>query len=175
MMRLMLNGFHMAQKIEQPKIPEQFLRGLILLIVTLVPTVLAIAIAVFGKSVRIIISEEYGSPIWMRVLLAVALTCVALGLAMAVLALVYRVGTRGVRKWSDVIPGAIVATPLWWIASWTFGIYMRHVPYNLIYGGLATAIGVMIWMNFTVIIIFLGAAYNAERMPTPPQIPSTAD
>ena len=175
MMRLMLNGFHMAQKIEQPKIPEQFLRGLILLIVTLVPTVLAIAIAVFGKSVRIIITEEYGSPIWMRVLLAVALTCLALGLAMSVLALVYRVGTRGVRKWSDVIPGAIVATPLWWIASWTFGIYMRHVPYNLIYGGLATAIGVMIWMNFTVIIIFLGAAYNAERIPTPPQISSTAD
>jgi uncharacterized BrkB/YihY/UPF0761 family membrane protein len=33
----------------------------------------------------------------------------------------------------------------------------------------------MIWMNFTVIIIFLGAAYNAELIPTPPQIPSAAD
>jgi membrane protein len=84
---------------------------------------------------------------------------------MMVLAIVYRVGTRGVHTWSDVIPGAIVATPLWWLASWTFGYYLRHVPYNLIYGGLATAIGVMIWMNFTVIIILLGAAYNAERMP----------
>jgi membrane protein len=146
MMRLMLVGFHMAQKIEHPKAPEQFLRGLILLIVTLVPTVLAIAIAVFGKSVRIIITEEYGAPIWMRV-----------------------------RRWSDVIPGAIVATPLWWIASWTFGIYMRHVPYNLIYGGLATAIGVMIWMNFTVIIIFLGAAYNAERNLPSPRTPAPAE
>jgi len=175
MMRLLLVGFHMAQKIDHPKTPEQLLRGLILLIVTLVPTVLAIAIAVFGKSVRIIITEQYGAPIWMRVLLAIALTCIALGLAMSVLALVYRVGTRGVRKWSDVIPGAIVATPLWWIASWTFGIYMRHVPYNLIYGGLATAIGVMIWMNFTVIIIFLGAAFNAERVPPPPRIPVEAD
>ena len=92
------------------------------------------------------------------------------------LALVYRVGTRGVRKWADVIPGAIVATPLWWIASWTFGIYMRHVPYNLIYGGLATAIGVMIWMNFTVIIIFLGAAYNAELVPAAAsRVPVEAD
>ena len=174
MMRLMLVGFHMAQRIEHPKAPEQFLRGLILLIATLVPTVLAIVIAVFGKSVRIIITEQYGAPVWMRVLLAIALTLIALILAMSVLALVYRVGTRGVRKWSDVIPGAIVATPLWWIASWTFGIYMRHVPYNLIYGGLATAIGVMIWMNFTVIIIFLGAAYNAERNPptTPTPVPT---
>jgi membrane protein len=175
MMRLLLVGFHMAQKIDHPKAPEQFLRGLILLIVTLVPTVLAIVIAVFGKSMRIIITEEFGSPIWMRVLLAVALTLIALGLAMAVLSLVYRVGTRGVRRWSDVIPGAIVATPLWWLASWTFGIYMRHVPYNLIYGGLATAIGVMIWMNFTVIIIFLGAAYNAERVPPPAQATAEAD
>ena len=175
MMRLMLVGFHMAQKIEHPKAPEQFLRGLILLIVTLVPTVLAIAIAVFGKSVRIIITEDYGAPIWMRVLLAIALTLIALGLAMSVLAIVYRVGTRGVRKWSDVIPGAIVATPLWWISSWTFGVYMRHVPYNLIYGGLATAIGVMIWMNFTVIIIFLGAAYNAERNPPITPTPASTD
>ncbi len=52
---------------------------------------------------------------------------------------------------------------------------MRHVPYNLIYGGLATAIGVMIWMNFTVIIIFLGAAYNAERNVPSDQVPSEAD
>jgi membrane protein len=165
MMRLLIVGFHMAQRIERPKVPEQFLRGLTLLIATLIPTVLAIAIAVFGKQVRLIITQDYGSPIWMRVLLAVALTCIALGLAMLVLAVVYRVGTRGVRSWNQVIPGAIVATPLWWIASWTFGVYMRHVPYNLVYGGLATAIGVMIWMNFTVIIILLGAAYNAERMP----------
>jgi membrane protein len=165
MMRLLLVGFHMAQKIDHPKTPEQFLRALVLLIATLVPTVLAIAIAVFGKSVRITITEDYGSPVWMRVLLAIALTYIALGLAMMVLAIVYRVGTRGVHTWSDVIPGAIVATPLWWLASWTFGYYLRHVPYNLIYGGLATAIGVMIWMNFTVIIILLGAAYNAERMP----------
>lgn len=175
MMRLLIVGFHMAQRIERPNMPEQFLRGLILLIATLVPTVLAIAIAVFGKQVRLIITQEYGSPIWMRVLLAVALTCIALGLAMLVLAVVYRVGTRGVRRWSDVIPGAIVATPLWWIASWTFGVYMRHVPYNLVYGGLATAIGLMIWMNFTVIIILLGAAFNAERVPLAARTPSVAE
>jgi membrane protein len=166
MMRLLIEGFHMAQRIEVPKAPEQVLRAFILLIVTLVPTVLAIAIAVFGKQVRLIITQDYGSPIWMRVLLAVALTCIALGLAMLVLSVVYRAGTRKVRRWSDVIPGAIVATPLWWVASWTFGVYMRHVPYNLVYGGLATAIGVMIWMNFTVVIILLGAAFNAERAAT---------
>jgi uncharacterized BrkB/YihY/UPF0761 family membrane protein len=39
---------------------------------------------------------------------------------------------------------------------------MRHVPYSLVYGGFATAIGLLLWMNFTAIIILLGSAYNAE-------------
>jgi uncharacterized BrkB/YihY/UPF0761 family membrane protein len=52
---------------------------------------------------------------------------------------------------------------------------MRHVPYNLVYGGLATAIGLMIWMNFTVIIILLGAAFNAERVPLAARTPSVAE
>ena len=40
---------------------------------------------------------------------------------------------------------------------------MRHVPYSIVYGGFATAIGLMIWMNLTAVIILLGSAYNAER------------
>jgi membrane protein len=60
-----------------------------------------------------------------------------------------------------VIPGAVIATPMWWIVSWLFGVYMRHVPYGLVYGGLATAIGLMLWMNLTSLIILFGSAYNA--------------
>jgi uncharacterized BrkB/YihY/UPF0761 family membrane protein len=36
------------------------------------------------------------------------------------------------------------------------------MPYSLIYGGLAGAIGLMIWMQLTAMIVFLGAAFNAE-------------
>jgi uncharacterized BrkB/YihY/UPF0761 family membrane protein len=39
---------------------------------------------------------------------------------------------------------------------------VRKVPYSVVYGGLAAVIGLMIWMNISAMIIFLGAAWNAE-------------
>ncbi len=39
---------------------------------------------------------------------------------------------------------------------------MRRVPYSVVYGGLAAVIGLIIWMQLSAVIIFLGAAWNAE-------------
>jgi uncharacterized BrkB/YihY/UPF0761 family membrane protein len=36
------------------------------------------------------------------------------------------------------------------------------MPYGIIYGGLAAVIGLLIWMELSTVIIFLGAAWNAE-------------
>jgi len=43
-----------------------------------------------------------------------------------------------------------------------FGVYVRRVPYSVVYGGLAAVIGLIIWMQLSAVIIFLGAAWNAE-------------
>jgi uncharacterized BrkB/YihY/UPF0761 family membrane protein len=51
---------------------------------------------------------------------------------------------------------------LWWLADILFGFYVKRVPYSIVYGGLAAVIGLLIWMNLSAIIIFLGAAWNAE-------------
>lgn len=162
MMRVLIEGFHIAHRIERPSAIGLIFRSLVLLCVALAPTVLAVALTVFGKQLRITMTQQFGYPVIIRILVAISLSMVALVLAMTILAVVYRVGTRDVRGWREVIPGAILATMMWWVASWLFGVYMRHVPYNLVYGGLATAIGLMLWMNFTAIIILLGSAYNAE-------------
>jgi uncharacterized BrkB/YihY/UPF0761 family membrane protein len=37
------------------------------------------------------------------------------------------------------------------------------MPYTTVYRGLAAAIGLLLWMFLTAIIVLLGAAYNAER------------
>ncbi len=164
MMRMLIEGFYLAQGKERPRPIEQIPRALILLCVTLAPTVLAIALAVFGKQMRLTMQQQLGSPVLIRVLFSIGLTSSALVLAMLVLAVVYRVGVSGVKNWQEVLPGAIVVTPIWWVVSWFFGVYMRHVPYDLVYGGLATAIGLVLWMNLTTVIILLGAAYNAEHV-----------
>jgi membrane protein len=36
------------------------------------------------------------------------------------------------------------------------------MPYDVVYGGLAAAIGLLIWMYLTALVVLLGAAYNAE-------------
>ncbi len=43
-----------------------------------------------------------------------------------------------------------------------FGFYVRRVPSNVVYGGLAAVIGLLIWMQISAVIVFLGAAWNAE-------------
>ena len=56
----------------------------------------------------------------------------------------------------------IVSTVLWWVTDLSFGCYVRKMPYDVIYRGLASAIGLLLWMFLTAVIVLLGAAYNAE-------------
>jgi uncharacterized BrkB/YihY/UPF0761 family membrane protein len=79
-----------------------------------------------------------------------------------VLALIYRFAGSGAMIWSAVLPGAAATTILWWGLNLVFGVYVRKTQYGPIYGGLAAAIGLMVWMEFSAILIFLGAAWNAE-------------
>ena len=91
-------------------------------------------------------------------------------LAMLVLALIYRVALPGTTTWSSVLPGAAAATILWWGVNLLFGMYVRKMNYGLVFGGLAAAIGLMVWMELSAMIVFLGAAWNAENATQPPGI-----
>ena len=92
---------------------------------------------------------------------------VSLIFALLVLSLLYRVGRPGPHRLETLVPGATVATVLWWVVSILLGFYLRNVPYSLVYGGLAVTIGLMIWMQLTVTIVLIGAAYNAELLDSP--------
>jgi len=83
-------------------------------------------------------------------------------LAMLSLTVIYRVARPKEDSLRNVLPGAAVATVLWWVADVVFGAYVRRVPYSVVYGGLAAVIGLIIWMELSAVIIFLGAAWNAE-------------
>src|SRR5207248_7709788 len=86
----------------------------------------------------------------------------AMVLAMLSLTVIYRVARPKEGSLRNVLPGAAVATLLWWVADVGFGAYVRRVPYSVVYGGLAAVIGLIIWMELSAVIIFLGAAWNAE-------------
>ena len=163
MMRLVIDGFQMLNGDCPPHgtWSKQF-RALLLLLATLAPWLVAANFLVFGKQARQWLIANAGSELSIRILWVVLYVVVALLLAMLALAVIYRVGRPSRGRGSPVLPGAALATLLWWIVSGTFGFYMRHVPYSLVYGGLAVAIGLMLWMQLTATILFLGEAFNME-------------
>lgn len=138
------------------------LRALILLCLTIAPTIAVIVLTVFGKQARAWLIRQFGLPDLIRSLGIIFYVAVVFLLAMGVLVLIYRVGRPDGRQRSDVIPGAAVATVLWWAVDIFFGFYVRKMPYDVVYGGLAAAIGLLLWMYLTAMVVLLGAAYNAE-------------
>jgi membrane protein len=138
------------------------IRGLLLFSVTVVAWLVAVALSVFGRPGRQWITAGFSKSSLIRGLWYVILPVLAMILAMLVLALIYRVARPGTTTWSSVLPGAAAATILWWGVNLLFGIYIRKMKYGLVFGGLAAAIGLMVWMELSVMIVFLGAAWNAE-------------
>jgi membrane protein len=138
-------------------------RALAILCLTIVPVLLVVALTVFGKSARTWLIHRTGAPHELVQQLTYVFYIVAIFvLAMAVLIVMYRIGRPGHPGILELVPGAMIATLLWWAADIVFGYYVRRVPWDVVYGGLAAAIGLLLWMYLTAVIILLGAAYNAE-------------
>jgi membrane protein len=84
---------------------------------------------------------------------------VALGLAC-----IYRYGvSRDKPKWRWITWGSAVASFLWLVASLLFSWYAANFgSYNETYGSLGAAIGFMMWIWISTVVILLGAELDAE-------------
>ncbi len=135
---------------------------MLLFLVSIVAWLLSVALSVFGRPLRQWMNRGFGQSLLARGFWSVMLPLLAMFLAMLVLALIYRVARTVSTTWRSVLPGAAGATILWWGVNLLFGVYVRQMQYGPVYGGLAAAIGLMVWMEFSTMIFFLGAAWNAE-------------
>jgi membrane protein len=86
-----------------------------------------------------------------------------LGLLVA-LAVLYRYGpSRREARWKWLSVGAFVAAFAWLGGSALFSWYLaRFANYDATYGSLGTAIGLMMWMWLTFIVVLVGAELNSE-------------
>jgi len=168
MMKLLMEGFSMVHRdTNRQGSLGRHIRALLLLVSTIVPVIFIVNLVVFGKQLRNSMLHTSSMPVFIRLVWVVAYVVACLVIAMIVLAVIYRVGRPGPQHWSVVIPGAEVATVLWWVISIALGFYLRHVPYSIVYGGLAVTICLLIWMQITATILLIGAAYNAELQNSP--------
>lgn len=138
-------------------------RAFVMLCLTIVPILIVTAFTVFGKAVRLWFIHREGVSLEFATQLSYIVYAASIFLfAMIALIIIYRLGRPGHPGIVELLPGALVATVLWWASDVVFGYYMRRVPYAIVYGGLAAAIGLLLWMYLTATIVLLGAAYNAE-------------
>ena len=85
-------------------------------------------------------------------------------LVVAGLAALYRFApSRREARWQWLSVGGVAAAILWLVSSALFSWYIANFGhYNVTYGSLGAAIGMMMWMWISAIAVLLGAQLNAE-------------
>lgn len=162
-MKLVMQGIHTIYgDKEKLGFLHRQIRGLMLLLVTIAPLLGAAILGIMGRPLRRWIAQEVGKHTILQGWWNVFFPATAFLLGMLALTVIYRVARPKEDSLRNVLPGAALATILWWLVDVLFGVYVRRVPYSLVYGGLAAVIGLIIWMQLSAVIIFLGAAWNAE-------------
>jgi membrane protein len=85
-------------------------------------------------------------------------------LTLLALAVLYRYApSRRAPQWQWITPGSLFASVAWLAGSALLSFYLaNYAHYDATYGSLGAAIGLMMWMWMSTIVILLGAELNAE-------------
>lgn len=73
------------------------------------------------------------------------------------------VGALPAPSWQTVLPGAIMATAMWFLTTLAFGWYVtRFANYSEVYGSLGAAIALLFWLYIVSLSVLCGAEFNAQ-------------
>lgn len=151
-------------------------RALLLVPLSLLPLALATILVMFG---RIITEWAAGylatsvQPVFFAVALAVRWSISLAGVA-GLTASIYHFGLPTRQRRLRSLPGAIVATAIWFVSTLGFGWYVtRFANYNLVYGSLGAGIALLFWLYLVFLSVLFGAEFNAQFFRA--EHPETAD
>src|SRR5438552_10949444 len=165
-----MNGFRRAYDIQVNTWNFWEERGIALLLVIfgLAPMVFALGLVAFGDLIERWLLMQVDRDIGLYVLLLWKLGrwLISALTSITVIMLIYHWGLPRVQSWLRVLPGAIMATLLWFPVTLVFGWYVtNYANYNRIYGSLGAGIALLVWLYIISIIILVGAEYNAVTCP----------
>jgi membrane protein len=67
------------------------------------------------------------------------------------------------RPWGRTLPGAVVATAMWFLTTLVFGWYVtRFANYSEVYGSLGAGIALLFWLYIVSLSVLCGAEFNAQ-------------
>jgi membrane protein len=164
-----MEGFRNAYQL--PKIwglvKERFIAfGLV--IAAGIPLTFATILVAFGSRIETRILFHLGHEFGFYVLLmwTAIRWIIATLTSIAVIALIYHNAVPRTQPWHSVLPGATLATAMWFGTTMAFGWYLQNfADYSIIYGSLGVAIVLLVWMYMISLVILVGAEFNAMLFP----------
>jgi membrane protein len=169
----LMEGFRRAHKV--PRFAWRFWRqrmlAFALVPMTLVPLALAAGLVIFGRIIAHQIAEGPGHQVSAAVLFLwlVIRWSIALLTSVAMLTVLYYVSVPDKQGWKQTLPGAVLATGLWFPSTLLFGWYVtRYANYAAVYGSLGAGIALLVWLYIVCVAVLVGAEFNAELYPREP-------
>jgi membrane protein len=150
-----------------------------LVILAGVPLTFGTILVAFDSQIEARILCHIGHGVEPFILLAWTATrwLIAILASISVIALIYHNAVPRTQGWHSVLPGAILATAMWFAATLLFGWYLnRYADYSIIYGSLGVGIALLVWMYLVSFVVLVGAEFNTmlfprtiARTPAPPE------
>jgi membrane protein len=167
-----MQGFRRAYGIDKNPwgLLKERIIALILVPCALLPMFLATMLVAFGAQIYLWITLHIAGELRpaIRVLWTATEWTISFVTCILVLALIYHFATPRARSFQRVLPGATLATALWFPATLMFGWYVTHYAnFTMIYGSLSAAIALLVWLYMLSLIVLIGAEFNAtlHRQP----------
>ena len=86
--------------------------------------------------------------------------------SIAVIALIYHHAVPRTQPWHSVMPGAMLATVLWFSVTVGFRAYLGSFGnFTTIYGSFGVAMALLVWMYLISLVVLVGAEFNALLFP----------
>jgi membrane protein len=86
--------------------------------------------------------------------------------SISVIALIYHHAVPRTQPWHSVIPGATLATLVWFAVTIGFRSYLQHFgDFTTIYGSLGAVMALLVWMYLISLVVLVGAEFNALLFP----------
>ncbi len=165
-----MDGFRRAYELPQrtwTMWQERYI-SFFLVVLAGIPMGFASFIVAFGNQIEVWMMFQAGHELGPYILgiWAAVRWMIAMLTSVAVIALVYHHGLPRTQPWHCVLPGAALATGMWYLATLGFGSYIRHFAnYGEIYGSVGTAIALLVWLYLISLVVLVGAEFNAIRFP----------
>lgn len=98
---------------------------------------------------------------WVVILSRLLRSLCAFGCITLAAALLYYLGPNRRIRFVTVWPGALIASLLWLISTQLFAWYVRNLAnYNVLYGSVAAAIALLVWMYVLAVVALVGCEFN---------------